>query len=340
MTLPLPQFFSAPSVGEIWHVRYLERAAQARAWSEEHAIHPAAHDHKRVALLLIDVQNTFCLPQFELFVGGRSGKGAIEDNVRLSAFIYENLDIITSILPTLDTHTAAQIFHPCFWIDRSGKHPPANTIITIDDLTAGDWKVDPALVPALGFASTAELERYARHYVSNLASQGKYPLIVWPYHAMLGSIGHALVAAIEEAVFFHGMARKNPARMIQKGDHPLTEYYSAIQPEINFDADGRPLGIFSAQLAEQLAGFDRIIIAGQAKSHCVAWTVMDLQHWMNKHAPAKIKNIYLLEDATSSVVVPGLLDFTEAADARFREFAAAGMKVVKTTEPVATWPGW
>jgi len=340
MTLPLPQFFSAPSVGEVWHVRYLERARQAADWADEHAIHPATHDQKRVVLLLIDVQNTFCLPQFELFVGGRSGKGAVEDNVRLSAFIYQNLGIITTIAPTLDTHSAAQIFHPCFWIDRAGNHPPPATIITSDELASGDWKVDPAMAPVLGFPSAAELERYARHYVTNLATQGKYPLIVWPYHAMLGSIGHALVSAIEEAVFFHGMVRKNPARLIEKGDHPLTEFYSAIQPEVNLDAHGHPLGIFSAQLAEQLSAFDRIIIAGQAKSHCVAWTVSDLQNWLSLHAPAKLSSVYLLEDAMSSVVIPNVIDFTDAADHRFREFAAAGMRVVRTTDPVGTWPGW
>ena len=38
------------------------------------------------------------------------------------------------------------------------------------------------------------------HYVEKLTADGKYPLIIWPYHAMLGGIGHALVANVEEAV--------------------------------------------------------------------------------------------------------------------------------------------
>lgn len=340
MPLPTPSFFSVPSVAEVWPVRYLERAGQAKTWAEEHRLRQAFHDTKRVALLLIDIQNTFCLPQFELFVGGRTGRGAIEDNVRLCSFIYQNLDLITTIIPTQDTHAAAQIFHPCFWIDRAGNHPTPATIITIDDLTAGVWRANPDLASPLGFPSASELERYARHYVANLASQGKYPLIVWPYHAMLGGIGHALVSAIEEAVFFHGIARRNPARILQKGDHPLTEHYSALHPEIDFDADGRPLGNFTDHLAERLARFDRIIIAGQAKSHCVAWTVADLQNWMVAHAPEKMKNIYLLEDATSPVVIPGVIDFTEASNVRFSEFAAAGMRIVRTTDSVADWPGW
>ena len=39
-------------------------------------------------LLLVDVQNTFCIPGYELFVGGQSGNGAVEDNMRLCQFIY------------------------------------------------------------------------------------------------------------------------------------------------------------------------------------------------------------------------------------------------------------
>ena len=84
---------------------------------------------------MIDVQNTFCIPGFELFVGGQSGNGAVEDNKRLCEFIYRNLGSISAIAPTLDTHTAMQIFHPIFWINAAGIHPtPAATNITPKDI--------------------------------------------------------------------------------------------------------------------------------------------------------------------------------------------------------------
>jgi hypothetical protein len=57
--------------------------AEAKAWAAAHNIPPAASDRRRLCLLLIDVQNTFCIPGFELFVGGRSGRGAVDDNRRL-----------------------------------------------------------------------------------------------------------------------------------------------------------------------------------------------------------------------------------------------------------------
>jgi nicotinamidase-related amidase len=52
-----------------------------------------------------------------------------------------------------------------------------------------------------------------------------------------------------------------------------------------------------------------------------------------------IEKVYLLEDCTSPVVVPGVVDFTDEAEAAFRRFADAGMHVVRSTDPIDTWPG-
>ena len=41
-----------------------------------------------------------------------------------------------------------------------------------------------------------------------------------------------------------------------------------------------------------------------------------------------------------TVVVPGVVDFTEQADAAYARFAEAGMQVVQSTQPMADWPGW
>ena len=81
-----------------------------------------------------------------------------------------------------------------------------------------------------------------------------------------------------------------------------------------------------------MLGFDAIIIAGQAKSHCVAWTIDDLLTEILARERKLAKKVYLLEDCTSPVVVPGVVDFTEQADAAFQRFGAAGMNVVKSTQ--------
>ena len=332
----VPTHFRPESVGSFWRVSYGARAADARAWADAHGIRPSADDGFRTALLLVDCQNTFCLPEFELFVGGRSGRGAVEDNVRLCTFIYRNLHSITEIIPTMDTHTAQQIFHPVFWVDGEGGHPAGGeTVITPEDVEQGNWRVNPAVEAC--YSTQVDLSAYALHYVRRLTQDGKYPLMIWPYHAMLGGIGHALVSAVEEAVFFHGIARARQARFEIKGHHALTENYSVLRPEVMEDPDGQPVGVENTSLIEHLLSFDAVIVAGQAKSHCVAWTVDDLRTEIQVRDPSLAGRVLLLEDCTSPVVIPGVIDFTEEADEAFRRFADAGMHRVRSVQPMERW---
>lgn len=333
--LPIPDFFNSETVGEIWQVPYQKRAVQARAWAKQYGIPAAAADKIRLGLLLIDVQNTFCLPEFELFVGGQTGKGAIEDNIRLCEFIYRNLPFITEIFVTLDTHTAWQIFHSIFWVDREGNHPSLGTAISLEDIQQGKWQINPAVSQSLSPKKNLDWQRYALHYVEKLSEQDKYLLTIWPYHAMLGGIGHALVPAVEEAIFFHNIARNSQTSFEIKGNNPLTENYSVLRPEVLLDASGNPIDQKNILLLERLLSLDALIIAGQAKSHCVAWTVDDLLTEILARDPKLTQKVYLLEDCTSPVVVPGVLDFTQQADAAFQRFAEAGMHLVKSTISLA-----
>ena len=337
--LPLPSHFDAQRVGEVWRVPYQERAAQAKGWAKQQGLQPAAKDKTRLCLMAIDVQNTFCIPGFELFVGGRSGKGAVEDNQRLCQFIYRNLDVITEIAPTMDTHTAMQIFHPGFWVNDAGDHPTPMTMISLADVQQGVWKVNPAIAYSLTQGNYMVLQRFALHYTQRLSDNGKYPLTIWPYHAMLGGIGHALVSAVEEACFFHAIARNSQTNFEIKGGNPLTENYSVLRPEVLDSADGRPIAQKNTRFIQKLLEFDAVIIAGQAKSHCVAWTIDDLLTEIQAQDPNLAKKVYLLEDCTSPVVVPGVVDFTDQANAAFQRFADAGMHIVKSTGAIAAWAG-
>jgi nicotinamidase-related amidase len=332
--LPVPAHFDAGRVGEVWRVPYEDRARDASAWAEQHDLRPAAHDTFRLGLLVVDVQNTFCIPGFELFVAGRSGTGAVDDNRRLCEFVYRNLGAITRIFPSLDTHHAMQVFHAVWLVDEHGNHPEPYTLVSAEDVEAGHWTMNAAVAEALGM-DAGYAERHLAHYARSLAAGGKYDLTVWPYHAMLGGIGHALVSAVEEAIFFHGVARHSRAEFQVKGDNPLTEHYSMLGPEVTEGPDGDPLGGKNTALVEMLLGFDAVVVAGQAKSHCMAWTIDDLL----ADGRGLAERTYLLEDCTSPVVVPGVVDYTDEADAAFERYAAAGMNVVRSTDPVESWPG-
>ncbi|MGA0199598.1 MAG: isochorismatase [Prochlorotrichaceae cyanobacterium] len=336
-TLPLPPHFAANRVGEVWRVPYQDRADQAKAWAKQHRIAPAAKDKTRICLMAIDVQNTFCIPGFELFVGGRSGMGAVEDNIRLCEFIYHNLASITEIAPTLDTHTVTQIFHPQFWLNDAGENPSPLTMISLSDVEKGIWKVNPGIAYSLAKGNYLSLQSYALHYVKRLDEAGKYPLTIWPYHSILGGIGHALVPAFEEACFFHNLARNSQTNFEIKGGNPLTENYSVLQPEVLDGPDGRPIAQKNTRFIQKLLEFDVVIIAGQAKSHCVAWTIDNFLTEIQAQDPALAQKVYLLEDCSSPVVVPGIVDFTDMANAAFQRFADAGMHLVNSTTTIADW---
>lgn len=337
-TYPVPAFFNPAKVGEVSKIDYQGIATQAEAWARSNGIKPAASDKTRICLMPIDAQITFCIPGFELFVGGRSGTAAVEDNVRLCQFIYRNIGTITRIFPTMDTHTAMQIFHSVFWVNDAGEHPAPHTMITNDEVKTGKWKVNPAVAFSLG-GNYLALQRYAEHYVQTLTNDGKYALFVWPYHAMLGGIGHALVPAIEEALCFHNLVRMSQTGFEIKGGNPLTENYSVLRPEVLTGPGNQPIAQKNAKFLERLLEFDGVVIAGQAKSHCVAWTISDLLSEIRQKDPALAKKVYLLEDCTSAVVVPGIIDFTDQADEAFAKFANAGMHVVRSTDPIDSWPG-
>ena len=270
-------------------------------------------------------------------MGGPSGRGAVDDNRRLCEFIYRNLGIITQVYPTLDTHQAMQIFHPVFLIDQAGRHPEPYTRVSLEDVQQGLWRVNPSVCDQLGM-SEEDAERHLAHYVEELHKGGNYELSVWPYHGLLGSIGHALVSSVEEAVFFHAMARQSQPAFQVKGDNPWTEHYSALGPEVLSGPDGSPVGTKNTVLLKVLLGFDRVVIAGQAKSHCVAWTIEHLLEDSLFGDAGAAGQIYLLEDCTSAVVVPGVVDYSEVAEAAFARFAKAGMHRVRSTDPISSWP--
>ena len=110
-------------------------------------------------------------------------------------WLYRNLDQITTLFFSLDTHSVFQIFHPGWWIDEEGNPPAPLTPIFVEDLVSGKWT-------AL-YHPEASLE-----YCKKLEKSGKYVLTIWPYHTLLGGTSHALVPALMEASIFHSVARR------------------------------------------------------------------------------------------------------------------------------------
>lgn len=322
MSLPVPDFFDPHKVDAL----YLERAgliaAQAEEFAERHHVAPSAKDAVKIAAFGIDVQVGFCTPGASLFV-----PGAVEDVQRALGWLYRNLDHITSLQFSLDTHRVFQIFHPAWWIDREGRHPDPLTPITAAEVRSGRWQ--PVAHP-----------KESLEYCQKLEAAGKYVLTIWPYHTLLGGLSHALVPAVMEAALFHSLVRKRQTHFETKGTHALTENYSVLAPEVR-ELGGQTVGAFNAPFLKLLLEHDRVYIFGQAKSHCVLSTLNDIRDYIQSTDPSLADRIYILEDAMSSVPAPPLtplppsLDFPRIADEAMKGFAKAGMHLVRTTDPIA-----
>lgn len=343
MTLPIPSHFVAKHAAD-WNYRpdAATLAASAGSWRAQHEIKPAAADETRVHLLLIDVQKDFCFPEGTLYVAGRTGTGAVDDSRRIAELIYRNLDVITDITTTLDTHLAYQIFFASFWLDKQDNPLQPFRVITAAQIAAGEVRPNPAMAKWLCGGNYTWLCKQVEFYCKELERAGKYQLYLWPPHCLLGSDGHALAGVIHEARMFHAYARTAQSHVEVKGGNPLTENYSVLRPEVTSRFDGMPLAQRNTQFIQTLLSSDAVVIAGQAASHCVKSTIDDLLTEILAQDASLAKKVYLVTDCMSAVTVPdgkgGLAaDFTADADQALQRFAAAGMHLVTSTNPIRSW---
>jgi nicotinamidase-related amidase len=341
--LPVPPFYRRENAA-LWSYQpeLPALAGAAREWRREHGIAAAADDRARIHLLLVDVQRDFCLPQGSLYVGGRTGNGALEDVDRLTRWIYRHLDRISEITATLDTHVPFQIFSPEFWVDASGRPLTAHREVLAEEVRSGAARPDPALAAWLAPGGDPRwLERQALAYCEALERGGRYRLYLWPPHCLAGGEGHCLSGVVQEARLFHAWARRSPGHLEPKGATPLSESYSALAPEVLLAFDGRPLGGRNRALEERLRGADAVVVAGEAASHCVRSTLADLLGDPESIDPEWARRIWILEDCMSAVAVPDpegpggfRFDFTGEAEEALNRFARAGCRRLLSTDPL------
>jgi len=265
-------------------------------------ITPSREDVAKVLFMGIDFQNDF-MENGELGV-----PNSHKDVERVTKFLYQNLDKVTTIALSLDTHELHQIFHPSWWVDAEGNHPVPFTVITREDVEKRKWMA-------------VEKQQESLAYIIHLERLGKKQLLIWSYHCIEGTHGAALEGQFSNMVHFHSLIRQSNIQKIVKGQDPLSEMYGIIKPEYA-KTDGTNYAFLHSLLA-----YDKIVIAGEAKSHCVLESVRQIvEYFGEKHElPSKI---YLLEDCMSAI--PGFEESTEHA---FKELQKNyGIHIVKSTE--------
>ena len=263
---------------------------------------PASKNSESVLVIGIDVQQDF------MDNGALGVPGAIKDVENFTRFIYDNMDNISQIAVSIDTHNPFQIFHPCWWVDDKGNNPPPFTAITLADLDSGKWM--PVVNP-----------KASREYVENLEKQGKKVLVIWTYHCLQGTSGCALENQFANILYFHSVAKKTMTLRLVKGQDPLSEMYGIIKPE--YDTKN----YINIDFLNKIEKYDKIIIAGEAKSHCVLESIKQiLEHYQNKSEVTK--KIYILEDCMS--IIPG---FEQATEDAFKSFKKQyKVNIVKSTD--------
>ena len=226
------------------------------------------------------------------------------------------------------------VIHPAAWVDEAGQHPRPFTVIRADDVRAGRWR------PALRGAEFADPAAACAAYCAALEASGRYVLTIWPYHALLGGLSHALLPALMEAALFHAAARGVDPVFAIKGRSPWTENYSGFAPEVR-ELLGVKVGELDERLLDAVLAHDRVYVFGQASSHCVLETLRDLVRACRARGRDDLLGrVHVLADAMSPVPPPPLdplppeLDFPAVARAALDEFRAAGMRIVSTSDPL------
>ncbi len=84
---------------------------------------------------------------------------------------------------------------------------------------------------------------------------------------------------------------------------------------------------------------DAVIVAGLASSHCVRESIADLLKEIRHEDPLLARKVYIMQDCTAAVVIPGGPDFTEEGERALESFQDAGMHLVHSTDPLESWLG-
>lgn len=232
-------------------------------------------------LFVIDPQNDFMAsPNFS---GSLAVSGSYTDMGNLAHFLKtESIDTVTI---TMDTHSVNHIAHQNWWVDQEGNKPSPFTIISVADVESGKWK-----------AANPEHEAWGKHYVKTLADKGKYPLCIWPFHCIKGTTGFNVEDTFADVVKEWESFNGTKATYITKGHNDLTEHYSGLSAEVPVPGDASTE--LNMVAIDALNKHDLIYVAGEALSHCVAYTTLDLLRNLPLEDRSKV---ILLEDCMSPV---------------------------------------
>jgi len=266
----------------------------------------------KLGLFIIDPQNDFVDPNGSLYV-----PGAENDMSRLAKMIARLEGKITNYYVTMDSHHNLHIAHPIFWVDRNLNHPTAYTMIDSKSVHDGTWRTT---IPSL--------QKWAEEYVDGLEKKGNMQLCIWPPHCLIGTWGNNIYPELYKELSV--VETNHPSTLVQyctKGSNFKTEHYSIFEAEYPDPSD--PSTGFNNYFADAINSCDKVLIAGEARTHCVKNSLKSIITYTNDEF---IKKMIFLEDASSNVQIPAVVSET---DAFFNDLIKKGMEVSTTDKFLA-----
>lgn len=260
-------------------------------------------------LVIIDPQNDFHPAGDESsYNGSLAVAGAVEDARKLAAFLSSKNSSIDDIVVTMDTHQKYHIAHPNYWKDKNGAHLPPFTAISAENIKDGTWST-----------VHEDCKENAIKYAETLEKGQKFSLFIWPFHCIAGTPGHNVHPIIMDALNNWADTTLKPIEYVFKGTNAHTEMYSALKAEVE---NSDPATQLNTTLLNKMKSYDRVIFCGQARSHCVNWTVRDFV--ANGGDASKV---VLLADCQSSVA-----GFDELGKTFFNDLREMGATITNSTE--------
>ena len=203
-------------------------------------------------VLVIDPQNDF----LDIAGAALPVPGANADMDRLATWLQTHAMDVRTLTVTLDSHASVGVERTTFWQQADGSAVAPFTVVTHADVAAGTY-----------------LPRHAQHrdealaYLKALEAAGQRQLVVWPVHCVVGTWGHNIHAGLANAMAHWEALTGRLCHKVLKGQHPLTEQYSAFKAEVPRADDPRTL--LNQPLVDALSTPGAsLLIAGEALSHC------------------------------------------------------------------------
>jgi nicotinamidase-related amidase len=270
-------------------------------------------------LFAIDCQNSFVeiidpAQQQQIHSGELCVGGAVEDCNRLATLINKAGGKINDIVATLDCHHEWHISHPCWFVSNGVNPSPFTMMSNVNgEIIGSDGKKYQCTLPSQ--------TKWTLFYLSELEKLGKYKHMIWPPHCLIGTRGNNVVDCVRDAFNTWCIKQRNNVTYKTKGSNPRVEHFSIAKSEVVDPNDFTTE--LDTDLINLLMNYDRILVCGQAKSHCVRFSVQNI-HEVN---PDFIKKCVFLEDCSSSVT-----GFEAAGDTFIDSMKKCGMQVIQSKD--------